>query len=83
MSAKTLRLYSPRPATVRLDPRGIPTEVGAAAVETVRERWLVEDQWWTKRPLRRRYFELAMRTGAVLVVFCELTTGHWYAQKGA
>lgn len=62
---------------------GVPVTVGRAAVESVRERWLVEDRWWTSRPLRRSYFELAMKGGAVLVVFRELASGRWYAQKGA
>ena len=82
-SGSSLRLYRPRPASVQTDESGIPTLVGRNDVETVREQWLVEDRWWTKRPLRRRYFELAMNGGAVLVVFCELASGRWYAQKGA
>ncbi len=83
MSGLSLRLYRPRPATVRVDQHGAPATVGHNAVGSVREQWLVEDRWWTARPLRRRYFELAMRSGAVLVVFCELSNGRWYAQKGA
>jgi len=49
----------------------------------VREEWLVEDRWWTARPLRRRYFELTMASGANAVVFCDLSSGRWYSQKGA
>lgn len=79
-----LRLYRPRPATVATDEHGRPQRVGRRDVASLREQWLVEDRWWTKRPLRRSYFELAMSDGAVLVVFCELANeGRWYAQKGA
>ena len=49
----------------------------------MREEWLVEDRWWTARPLRRRYFELTMAGGANAVVFCDLVSGKWYSQKGA
>jgi hypothetical protein len=49
----------------------------------VREEWLVEDRWWTARPLRRRYFELTMANGANAVVFRDLESGRWYAQRGA
>ena len=65
------------------DAHGRPVTVGRRDVASLREQWLVEDRWWTKRPLRRHYFELAMRDGSVLVVFCELANDRWYAQKGA
>lgn len=65
------------------DDHGRPLAVGRRAVASVREQWLVEDRWWTKSPLRRSYFELAMRDGSVLVVFCELASRRWFAQKGA
>jgi len=47
----------------------------------VREEWLVEDRWWTPRPLRRRYFELTTASGANRVVFCDLVAGGWFTQK--
>ena len=50
------RLYSPRPATVQAGPDGTPVKVGRVLVESLREKWLVEDRWWTARPVRRRYF---------------------------
>jgi nucleotidyltransferase/DNA polymerase involved in DNA repair len=46
-------------------------------------QWLVEDRWWTARPLRRRYFELTTTDGADRVVFCDLESGHWFGQRGA
>jgi hypothetical protein len=63
--------------------------VESVAVEAVREEWLVEDRWWTPRPLSRRYFELALADGRCLVVFCEPAptvgapspTGHWFTQR--
>ena len=30
----------------------------------MREQWLVEDRWWTPKPLRRQYFELISPTAA-------------------
>jgi hypothetical protein len=61
----------------------VPERVGRAAVECVREEWLVEDRWWTGRPLRRRYFEVTTTDGANAVVYCDLVSGKWYSQKGA
>ncbi len=50
-------------------PTGSPLAVDGVAVEAVREEWVVEDRWWTPRPLRRRYFELALADGRAAVVF--------------
>lgn len=82
MSESRHLVYWPRPATVRADPRGAPLAVGGVAVETVREEWLVEDRWWTPRPLSRRYFELALADGRCVVVFREPDErGRWFSQR--
>ncbi len=75
------RLGEPRPAEVRVGRDGAPAQVAGAAVEAVREQWLVEDRWWTERPLRRRYFELIDSAGRDLVVFRDLERGRWYEQR--
>jgi hypothetical protein len=79
----TRRLYRPRPAAVQLASDGTPVRVGRSAVEAVREEWLIEDRWWTARPLRRRYLELTTADGADKVVFCDLESERWYLQPGA
>ena len=76
------RLGTPRPATVRADARGLPLAVGRSEVEAVAEEWVVEDRWWTGRPLARRYFELVLADGRSAVVFRDLRGGRWYAQVG-
>jgi hypothetical protein len=77
------RLYRPRRATVAARADGAPERVGRNDVDSIREEWLVEDRWWTGRPLRRRYFEVTLADGANAVVFCDLVSGKWYSQKGA
>lgn len=76
------QLGRPRPARVRTGPRGRPVAVGRGQVDTVREDWVVEDRWWTDRPLRRRYFELVLEDGRNTVVFHDLTTDTWLTQRG-
>jgi hypothetical protein len=76
------RLGEPRPARVSADDRGRPLAVEGRAVEGIRESWLVEDRWWTDRPLRRRYWEVVTEDGRDLVVFRELGRGGWYRQRG-
>jgi CO dehydrogenase/acetyl-CoA synthase delta subunit len=79
----TARVYRPRPVSVHVDEDGVPAAIGRTAVEALREEWLVEDRWWTTRPLRRRYFELVTADGADRVVFRDLVTGRWFTQRGA
>jgi hypothetical protein len=81
MSPPPRRLYAPRPAQVRTGGDGVPVAVGSVAVESVREEWLVEDRWWTERPLRRRYFELVLANGRNTVVFLDLNNRRWYEQR--
>jgi hypothetical protein len=72
-------LNLPRPARVR-SRGGSPLQVNGERVDSVRESWLVEDRWWTARPLRRRYWELVSVGGRNLVVFRDLTGGGWFTQ---
>jgi hypothetical protein len=75
------RLYAPRPARVLTDAAGVPLSIGSVAVESVREEWLVEDRWWTARPLRRRYFELVLADGRDVVVFEAEDSASWFLQR--
>ena len=75
------RLAAPRRATVRAGPGGRPLVVAGQEVDAVRESWLVEDGWWTARPLRRRYWEVVTADGRDLVVFHDLVRGGWYSQR--
>ena len=54
---------------------GRPLDVDGHEVDAVRESWLVEDRWWTERPLRRRYWEVVTIDGRDLVVFRDLVGG--------
>lgn len=55
--------------------------VEAIGVESVLEEWVVEDRWWTGRPLRRRYFECVLENGRNVVVFHDLVQRRWFEQR--
>jgi len=74
-------LLAPRAARVRPGAGGVPELVDGLAIEAVRESWLVEDRWWSDRPLRRRYWEVVSRGGRNLVVFHDLQGGGWFLQR--
>jgi hypothetical protein len=59
----------------------MPVAVDGGAVDAVREEWVVDDRWWTLRPLRRHYFELALVDGRALTVFRRGRGQRWYRQR--
>jgi hypothetical protein len=70
------------PVEVEAGGDGVPRTVAGVAVEAVREDWLVEDRWWTPKPLQRRYFEVVLVDGRNLVVFREPPDGlRWFEQR--
>jgi hypothetical protein len=76
------RLARPRPVDIQIGTDGMPAAFGATPVDSVLEDWLVEDRWWTARPVRRRYLELVLESGRCVLVFRDLTSGRWYTQRG-
>lgn len=84
------RVNKPWPVTVGVGEDGQPRSVGRLRVSAVREEWLVEDGWWTRKPLQRRYFELVLEDGSNMVVFHdplqepsgEPENGRWFRQRG-
>jgi hypothetical protein len=75
------QLNQPHPAQVQSAGAGNPLKVDGRPVEAVRESWLIEDRWWTERPLRRRYWEVSSVDGRNLVVFHDLQSGQWFSQR--
>jgi CO dehydrogenase/acetyl-CoA synthase delta subunit len=75
------RLSIPRRVSVLAGDDGTPAKVDSRDVDAVRESWLVEDRWWTERPLRRRYWEVVTVCGRNEVVFHDLESGRWWRQR--
>lgn len=72
-------LNLPRAARVHTHDEA-PCAVDGERIDAVRESWLVEDRWWTDRPLRRRYWEMVSVKGRNLIVFHDLCAGGWFIQ---
>ncbi len=75
------RLATPRRVAVRAAQDGRPLVVDGRDIDAVRESWLLEDRWWTERPLRRRYWEIVTTCGRNEVVFHDLCSGRWWRQR--
>jgi hypothetical protein len=77
------RLSLVQPAQVEAGPDGTPVRLDARPVEQVRERWVVEESWWTDAPVRRAYVELVLADGSLAVVFEDLIGGGWHRHASA
>ena len=75
------RLGVPRRVAVSAAEDGQPLIIDSREVDSVRESWLVEDRWWTDRPLRRRYWEIVTACGRDEVVFHDVQSGRWWRQR--
>jgi len=78
-------LARPLVVTVRTDEHGEPVHVRlpgktARRVETVRERWRIDDEWW-RESISREYLAVVLDDGRVLTLYHDLSDGLWYAQK--
>jgi hypothetical protein len=74
------RVYAPRPVAVDAGEDGAPRALAGTPVEAVREEWVVEDRWWTARPLHRHYYELVLADGRAATVFRDVPSGRWQIQ---
>jgi hypothetical protein len=75
------RLSVPKRVAVVSGDGGTPELVDGREIDAVRESWLIEDRWWTEKPLRRRYWELVTVCGRNEVVFHDLISGRWWRQR--
>ncbi len=75
------RLAVPRRVAVSAGEGGGPAVVDGREVDAVRESWLIEDRWWTERPLRRRYWEIVTTCGRDEIVFQDLIGDRWWRQR--
>ena len=80
-------LNAPAPIAVRADERGHPLAIRKPAwprerrVARVRDRWRIDDEWWTKSPISRLYRELVLEDGTALTVYHDLVADAWYEQR--
>ncbi len=76
-------LYLPKPASVATND-GVPhlmrTRSGWQTVDTVLEEWVIEEDWWTQRPILRHYYRVLLTNGAIHRLFHDLKRGRWFQQ---
>ena len=89
-SGKTLRADTHRPvnapesAHVEEDAAGCPVAVRLPrrqAIIAIDDRWRIDDEWWRAAPVARIYWAVRLASGHRLVLYKDLTDGHWYRQS--
>lgn len=50
-------------------------------VQSVVDRWRIDDEWWRDHPVSRMYYECLVDGGLQIAVFQDLLTGQWYEQR--
>ncbi len=78
-------LAGPRSLRVEIDARGRPRAIaheGAMRnIESIEDRWRIDDEWWRDTPLSRMYYQLQLDGGRVVTVYQDLTEGAWWLQR--
>lgn len=76
---------APRPVRMITAPGGIPhatiLDGRRRRVLSVRDDWLVQDLWWTDRPVDRHYYELVLEPGRLAVAYRETPGGAWFIHE--
>lgn len=80
---RLVALNAPETIPVRMDSHGAPLAVLRGRrwvpVQTRRERWQIDDEWW-RRPLSRSYHVVVLEDGALLTLYRDELDGRWYRQ---
>jgi hypothetical protein len=89
-TGKTLRadaykpVNAPEPLRVEEDADGLPIAVRTKrrqAVNSIEDRWRLDDEWWRAEPVSRLYYNVLLASGQRLVLYKDLITGEWYSQE--
>jgi len=49
-------------------------------VESVLEKWRIDDEWWREQPVSRVYWRLFLENGCAVDVYHDVARGRWYKQ---
>ena len=50
-------------------------------VESISDRWRIDDEWWREIPISRMYYECVVDQGLKVTVFRVMPDSDWFQQK--
>ncbi len=74
---------TPENVTVEEDASGLPAAVRLPQrqrIASIEDRWRIDDEWWRREPVSRRYYTVRLASGQRLVLYKDLAGGGWYRQ---
>ena len=78
-------LNEPTALPTKADENGLPVALKLRGkwlnVESVSDRWRINDEWWRDQPVSRNYFTCVVDEGIKVTVFQDLISEQWYSQK--
>jgi len=77
-------LNLPEPVRVAEDNAGRPLALLGRRRQTIaaiEDGWRIDDEWWRREPVSRRYYTVRLATGPRLVIFKDLQSGGWFRQS--
>ena len=79
-------LNQPKPVKVQEDVNGNPIAIThkgrRIAIEGIKDRWRIDDEWWRKA-IARMYYQVVLQDGRILTLFHDLLGGAWFAQSAS
>ena len=49
-------------------------------IAAIEDMWEVEDEWWRRTPIARRYYRVTVEDGPCVTLFRDHVSGGWYKQ---
>ena len=78
-------LSQPTRLAVKADEDGIPAAVKLNSqwveVESITDRWRIDDEWWRGNSVSRMYYACLIGQGLRMTVYQDLVSGGWYSQR--
>ncbi len=78
-------LNQPHPLAVKTGDGGVPTALKLrgrwVTVESIVDRWRIDDEWWREQPISRMYYECAVDQGLRVTVFKDSVSDKWSLQR--
>ena len=78
-----IRLNEPKPIRVRENASGKPAAVVGfypTNVDSILDMWRIDDEWWSREPIPRFYYQVLLSDGRRLSIFKDLVSGSWFSQ---
>ncbi|MBM11823.1 MAG: hypothetical protein CL759_07080 [Chloroflexi bacterium] len=51
-------------------------------ITAINDLWQVDDEWWRKHPIARRYYQITIQDDRRLTIYQDRANDQWYWQRG-